>query len=74
MVSQGILGSEKRAQWWQGNEPSHMINLAERPDFTGNGGDACDYAWFCWDLLTKLKPISVALPWEGFEKQMRLPV
>lgn len=43
-----FLGSQKRKGWWKSNPPSALFVLSERPDFTGGGGDACDYAWFYW--------------------------
>lgn len=43
-----FLGSQKRAKWWTKHEPTALFVLAERPDFTGDGGDSCEYAWFCW--------------------------
>lgn len=45
-----FLGSQKRRAFWQANRPSHVLVLAERPSFTGDGKtDSIDYAWFCWD-------------------------
>jgi len=46
-----FLGSRKRKEWWKANEPGALFVLSERPDFTGGGGDACDYAWFYWGSL-----------------------
>lgn len=43
-----FLGSKKRRDWWRKNEPKAIFVLSERPDFTGGGGDACDYGWFFW--------------------------
>ena len=32
------------------NDLCHVLALAERPCFTGDGRtDSIDYAWFCWD-------------------------
>lgn len=47
----GMLESGKRAEWWQGKEPDALYVLAERPDFTGGGGDATAYAWFAWNWI-----------------------
>jgi len=43
-----FLGSQKRAEWFNLNEPSALFILSKRPDFTGGGGDSCEYAWFYW--------------------------
>jgi len=43
-----FLGSQKRREWWRVNEPSAVFVLSDRPDFTGGGGDSCEYAWFYW--------------------------
>lgn len=43
-----FLGSQKRRAWWKDREPSALFVLSERPDFTGGGGDATEYAWFYW--------------------------
>lgn len=45
-----FIGSQRRFEFWQGNEPTHLFGLSRRPDFSG-GGDACEYAWFVWDYL-----------------------
>lgn len=46
------LGSQKRHKWWQKHLPTHVFALSRRPDFTGEGGDSCDYGWFVWDRST----------------------
>lgn len=45
-----FLASIKRKDWWQGikEEPKLRV-LSKRPSFTGEGTDATDYAWFCWN-------------------------
>lgn len=43
-----FLGSKKRRTWWRDYKPNALFVLSDRPDFTGEGGDACDYAWFYW--------------------------
>lgn len=43
-----FLGAQKRADWWRKNEPAALFILSKRPDFTGGGGDSCEYAWFYW--------------------------
>lgn len=46
-----FLGGQCRHDWWQGLEPHHLYVLSRRPDFSGEGGDATEYAWFVWDNL-----------------------
>lgn len=46
-----FLGSQKRHDWWQGKEPTHLFTLSKRPSFTGKGTDATEYAWFVWDRI-----------------------
>lgn len=43
-----FLGAQKRRDWWRLHEPSALFVLSNRPDFTGAGGDATEYAWFYW--------------------------
>lgn len=43
-----FLGAQKRCGWWKANEPKALFVLSKRPDFTGGGGDATEYAWFYW--------------------------
>ena len=43
-----FLGAKKRRVWWRHNEPNALFILSSRPDFTGGGGDSCEYAWFYW--------------------------
>lgn len=43
-----FLASKKRSAWFKTHEPSALFVLSSRPDFTGGGGDSCDYAWFYW--------------------------
>jgi hypothetical protein len=44
-----FLGSQERAPWFRqfGNTPSVYVT-PKRPDFTGDGGDSTEYAWFVW--------------------------
>ena len=48
-----FLASQHRYDWFCKNEPSALFVLSDRPDFTGGGGDACDYAWFYWGFRYK---------------------
>lgn len=57
----GFLGSKKRAEWWQGKEPDALYVLSDRPDFTGEGGDSSDYAWYFWNWHHK--GIFILPPW-----------
>lgn len=43
------LAGERRADWLRDNTPDVFV-LPNRPDFTGGGGDATDYAWIVWGL------------------------
>jgi hypothetical protein len=43
-----FLGAQKRARWLREHTPSIYVS-PRRPDFTGGGGDATEYAWFVWD-------------------------
>lgn len=43
-----FLGAQCRASWWPTHEPNALFCLSDRPDFTGEGGDATEYAWFYW--------------------------
>lgn len=69
-----FLGAEKRSEWWQHRTPGYLWTLSERPDFTGDGGDSCEYAWYLWNFEghKHLKHIDVLPPWEGFDKQLRI--
>lgn len=42
------LGAQDRRVWWATHEPQAILVLSKRPDFTGTGGDACEYGWFYW--------------------------
>ena len=41
------LGSAERRAWLEETGPSVYV-LPDRPDFTGEGGDATEYAWLHW--------------------------
>ena len=43
-----FLGSQKRKEWWKLHEPDCIFVLSARPDFTGDGGDSCEYCWMYW--------------------------
>ena len=43
------LGSQKRKDWWQTNEPTSLFILSNRPSFTGKGTDSTEYCWYVWD-------------------------
>ena len=44
-----FLASAKRAPFFHEHPPSLYV-LPNRPDFTGDGGDMTEYAWFAWGL------------------------
>lgn len=69
-----FLGAEKRSDFWQRRPIDILDALSERPDFTGDGGDSTEYAWFFWnyDGPQRRKPINVLPKWEGFDKQLRI--
>jgi hypothetical protein len=43
------LGSQDRRDWLKAHRPAVHV-LPNRPDFTGEGGDATEYAWLIWGL------------------------
>ena len=58
-----FLGSEARAQWFE-----YVVGMPDvyvspnRPDFSGQGGDSCEYAWMVWTAARKFDvPASVRL-------------
>lgn len=50
-----FLASSKRKEFWERHPPTAIHVLTKRPSFTGNGTDACDYAWFVFDLTGRQK-------------------
>ena len=61
------LGSQKRREWWQNQEPDYIFALSERPCFekkkskrTGKlliSTDATEYGWFVWVNYVGVKKI-----------------
>ena len=49
-----FLGSIKRQAWWKDNPPTAMYVLSKRPSFTGDGTDATEYCWVCWDSTNRI--------------------
>src|SRR6516162_8138921 len=48
-----FLCSQQRASWrMRSNTPTGLYPSPRRPDFTGGGGDATEYARFVWDDLS----------------------
>lgn len=43
-----FLGSEKRHPLWRDLGAPDVYVFPNRPDFSGGGGDSCEYAWFVW--------------------------
>lgn len=70
LLRTGFLESRARADWWQGKEPGDLGALAERPDFTGGGGDSACYSWFIWGGPGG--GVKILRPWTGFIDQLRL--
>jgi hypothetical protein len=54
----GILSAAKRAKFWREHRPSHIFNLANRPnydvpaefqeEYEDAGGDFCEYCFVAW--------------------------
>jgi len=57
-----FLGSEARAEWFE-----HVVGVPDvyvspnRPDFSGQGGDSCEYAWMVWHQCRGNRPAQVRL-------------
>lgn len=51
------LGSLKRSAFWGGSVPwpNKQLVTVPRPDFSGGGGDSCEYAFFAWDPCNYLE-------------------
>ena len=70
LLQPNFLGSQKRSEWWQGNEPDQILVLSERPF-----PDSTEYAWFVWGIPPREKAIRVLPPFTWHEtKQMRLAI
>ena len=52
------LASEERQEWLEANTPDVYV-LPNRPDYTGEGGDATEYAWMVWRNRTDGSVIGV---------------
>jgi len=48
LLRMAFLASEKREGLYQDLGTPDLYVLPNRPDFTGEGGDSADYAWFHW--------------------------
>jgi hypothetical protein len=58
-----FLGSEARAEWFENvvGMPDVFVS-PNRPDFSGQGGDSCEYAWMVWTAARKFDaPATVRL-------------
>lgn len=60
-----FLGSESRVEFWRRVGLPDVFVLPNRPDFSGAGGDSCEYAWFVFHpgqtgLLSILKSTPLA--------------
>lgn len=49
------LSGDDRSCWMRANTPDVYV-LPNRPDFTGEGGDATDYAWLVWNRGSRRDP------------------
>jgi len=45
-----MIAGQERLDFWRAHPARHIWVIADRPDFTGEGGDSADYALFWWDL------------------------
>ena len=45
-----MLAGQDRIAFWKEHPARHIWVIADRPDFTGEGGDSAEYALFWWDL------------------------
>ena len=45
-----MLAGQERLAFWRDHPARHVWVIADRPDFTGEGGDSADYGLFWWDL------------------------
>lgn len=48
-----FLASADRIELWKTIGIPDIFVLPNRPDFSGGGGDACEYAWFVWHPAMK---------------------
>lgn len=48
-----FIASQSRVEFWRQVKVPDIFVLPNRPDFSGGGGDACEYAWFVWHSAMK---------------------
>lgn len=48
MTRIGLLGSQKRAEWWRTYRPHEIHLTPRRPKFRGNGNDSEEFVWLVW--------------------------
>jgi len=48
LLRMAFLESKDRVPFWKQNPASKIYALAQRPDFTGGGGDKASYGFFVW--------------------------
>ena len=56
-----FLESRSRASWLKENMPAKVRVLSKRPSFTGNGTDACAYAWFTWEPFSETRTTELTI-------------
>ena len=56
-----FLESRSRSAWLKENMPAKVRVLSKRPSFTGNGTDACAYAWFTWEQFIETKTTELTI-------------
>lgn len=59
-----MLAGQERLAFWRQHPARHVWVIADRPDFTGEGGDSADYALFWWEVgyagPTTIEPVYTA--------------
>lgn len=48
LLGLNFLASKDRVALWTEVQVPDIFVLPNRPDFSGGGGDSCEYAWFVW--------------------------
>lgn len=56
------LSGGLRSRWLREHTPDTVLVLPNRPDFTGGGGDATDYAWMGWGFGLGLRILDTTPP------------
>ena len=56
-----FLGSEARADWFRKIGMPDVFVTPNRPDYSGNGGDSCEYSWMLWNQVQPARAAQVRL-------------